>query len=71
MIKRQMFYSNGEMIDYRLPNSFVKSTTNKLVGIVPCILIVEVFVEFLKLMELKITMFATDGDSDISSDEVN
>ena len=32
MIKRQAFYSNGEMIDYRLPNSFVKSTTKQACG---------------------------------------
>ena len=29
MIKRQAFYSNGEMIDYRLPNTFVRSTTKQ------------------------------------------
>ena len=32
MIKRQAFYSNGEMIDYRLPNTFVPSTTKQACG---------------------------------------
>ena len=60
----------GKLYITHYPTLINQVKINRLVVIVPCILIVEVFVEFLKLMELKITMFVTDGDSDISSDEV-
>ena len=32
MIKRQAFYPNGEMIDFRLPTTFAKSLTKKACG---------------------------------------
>ena len=32
MIKRQLFYNNGEMIDYRLPETFKLSKTKSACG---------------------------------------